>query len=164
MRSLYALAAVLLLNACTPKKPYLYAVIEPFMYSELKGQAYVAKYIIIEESFSAELKEALVSIMESKNRQAEKMAQELSSDAERNFMLGVCAMENKDFTQARIYLSEVATENFSAQAALLLLDCQLESGEDMDYYQRYQQLYDRCDNPLLREVIKTRYQYYRHGI
>lgn len=151
--------------SCTSRKPLLYQVIDADQHDNYFEQGMYAKYILIEDDFSPELRKALETYAssspgaKSRSRSDVKL---LQIDAERNFFLGVLHLDKREFQTARLYFQSAATG--IPQAEILLLDCARELNKPEDYLMAYQEIYDKTKDPLLRKVIKERFEYFRHGL
>jgi len=122
------------------------------------------KYVLILDNFSPELKEALDALYEYKKSKARRKIKDLENSDEKNFALGLYKLMNKDYSNALVFFQKIPKEKFNHQAALLVLDCKLELEMPADYYKEYQQIYDQVKDPVIKEIVQTRFKYYKHAI
>ncbi|HYG01193.1 MAG TPA: hypothetical protein VD927_02055, partial [Chryseosolibacter sp.] len=85
------------------------------------------------------------------------------SDYEFTFMLAVENILKKEFEAARNQLTLLSDADFDWQVKLLEIDCARELGQAVDVLKEYQMVYDSAQNPIVKELAKTRYRIYKYG-
>lgn len=150
------------LTSCGPTQPDFFTRVSQPEANEMYANGEFAKYIIIEDSFSPELKEALNSNdFRLKVMSAESISK-IPNLSEQNFLSGVVALTQKKYQQASSFF--IIAKKDIPQAELLMLDCKAKLHPESNLYASYQELYDRTEDVDLKKLIKNRYQFYRHGL
>ena len=144
-------------------KPLVFEIMPFSKFESFPTSGKPGKHILIEEHFSTDLQNAL----RWKNFSIENgpvISKQVKDDDERNFIIGIFYLYNREFANAESHLSMASNNPNLIQAKILLLDAMLLQDKEYDYLTAYQELFDGTSNPIYKNLIKERFTYYRYGI
>lgn len=83
----------------------------------------------------------------------------------RVFIQATQLLLNKQYLPAYKTLAAYPDSEFNYQAGIVKLDCLIEMKTDtVDFQKKYQELYDNVPDVKLKQVILTRFRFYKYGL
>ncbi len=153
----------LALDSCS-MQPNLYVLAKNDDRKSLLEQGQYRKFIFIHSDYSPDLRAIMIWLDRKNRKRAKELTETLTNNDEKTFALGLLSFTAKNYREALEYFNKIPKEKLHGQPALLVLDCTQELGIKRNYYQEYQEIYDGVHDPVMKEIIETRFRFFKHAL
>lgn len=156
----FSLILLTLLNACSPS---IYYIACNDSFKELSTQPHVRKVILIPDNIPN--CDKIAHLLNKKRWTSfEKEQKSVRDQTTKQFLLSVRYLIENKYTLCHSVLSQIPDTSFSCQVSILKIDCYRALRVDsLDYYTEYQKALDCSSDPVVKEIAKNRYRFYKYG-
>lgn len=149
-----------LLSACSPS---IYYIACRDSLNEISKQPYARKVILIPDNTPQ--CDKIAHLLNKKRWSSfEKEQKYIRNQTTNQFLLSVRYLLEKKYALCHEALNRIPDTSFDCQALVVKIDCYNALKIDsVDYNSLYQQALDCSNDPIIKEIIKNRYRFYKYG-